>query len=118
MNDTVTSDSSFNDIFSIVTSIMVTTISFIGNTAVILILSKQEFKKEPLFRYLITASIFDTVNAIMIWPANYLDIFLKNQINWICKCFTLMNNVLGTFSSYINILVSIDTLMLVKYEIS
>jgi hypothetical protein len=115
MNDTLTSYSIINDTLSFESPVMITTISIIGNTAVILILSKQEYRKEPLFRYLITATIFDTVNAIMIWPANYLDIFMINQIDWSYKVYKFSNNMLATFSSYMNNLTSIDTLMIVKY---
>ena len=115
MNDTLTSYSIINDTLSFVSSVMITTISIIGNTAVILILSKQEFRKEPLFRYLITATIFDTVNAIMIWPTNYLDIFMINQIDGSCKVYKFSINMLATFSSYMNNFTSLDTLMIVKY---
>ena len=83
-NNTTTSDSIVNDTFGFVSSVTMTTIAIIGNTAVILILSKKEFRKEPLFRYLIICTIIGTLNVGMIWPSLFHDRFLINKLIWAC----------------------------------
>ena len=92
-----------------------TKIAIIGNAAVIRILSKKEFLKEPLFRYLITPTVLNTLNVFILWPANFLDSFFINQFDFSCKFYFFTNNMLARFSAYMNNLTSLETLIMVKY---
>jgi hypothetical protein len=115
MNET--SSENFEDgIFNLVSSILITIFALIGNSTVIIILTKPKFRKEPIFRYLIIGTIFDTLYAILIWPSTYPDFFLINKFEIICKIFYYINDTTGTFCSWINVLVTIDTLIIVKFS--
>ena len=62
------------------TSIAFTTTGSIGNTLVIYILSRPKFKKESLFRYLLIATINDTIFLSYIWSLSYISEFKLNSI--------------------------------------
>ena len=114
-NNTTTSDSIVNDTFGFVSSVTMTTIAIIGNTAVILILSKKEFRKEPLFRYLFVCTIFDILNVCLIWPSLFQNQLRISKLIWACLSYYYFNTVIGVFISWIQALVTLDTLILVKY---
>jgi hypothetical protein len=113
MNDTLSFN--YDDTFNLIAASIVSSIAIIGNLAVIIILTKPKFRNEPLFRYLIVGTIFDTLNAIMIWPSINPDRFLVNEIDFLCKFNYFLNNLMSTFSVCINVLIAVDTLMIVKY---
>jgi hypothetical protein len=112
MNNTLSTSATYN----LVSSIVVTTIAIIGNSAVVFILSKPIFQKEPLFRYLIFATVVDTVNIFQIWPNSFPEVFMINEIVLSCKLLYFLAGVVNTFSALNNVLVSIDTLVIVKYS--
>ena len=114
-NNTTTSDSIVNDTFGFVSSVTMTTIAIIGNTAVILILSKKEFRKEPLFRYLFVCTILDILNVCLIWPSLFQNQLRISKLIWACLSYYYFNTVIGVFISWIQALVTLDTLILVKY---
>ena len=102
--------------FQLISSILITIISLIGNLLVAFILLRlKEFKKEPIFRYLLFAAINDLLNCIFIWPMFYPDYFLINQFDISCKLFSFIITVLQQLSSWINVVISIDTYVMVKY---
>jgi hypothetical protein len=115
MNKTL-SENLEDGIFNLVSSIVVTIFALIGNSTVIIILTKPKFQKEPIFRYLIIGTIFDTLYAILVWPSTYPDFFSINRFEITCKIFYYINDITGTFCSWINVLVTIDTLILAKYS--
>ena len=96
-------------------SISVTIIALIGNSIVFYVLSKPAFKNKSIFRYLLVATIVDTVNAIQIWPSNFPDFFLINTLDIACKLWFYLGNVFGTYTSWLNIVISLDTLFAVKF---
>jgi hypothetical protein len=114
MNNSMTSYSITDDTFSFVSSVTVTTIAVIGNSVVFIISLKQAFRKEPLFRYLIIGTIFDTLNVLLIWPSLFRDIFSINQLRWACVSYWYFNQIISFFTSWINALISVDTFLLVK----
>ena len=115
MNDTMGNDNIQSGTFYLISSIAITTIAIIGNSTVFLILVKTQFRKELLFRYLIISTVFDTLNALLIWPNTYRDVFLINEQNLNCIVFYFTSDSITSFTSGMNVLTSVDTLMLVKY---
>jgi len=71
--------------FYLISSIAITTIAIIGNSTVFIILVKTQFRKEPLFRYLIISTVFDTLNALLIWltPTEMFFWINEQNLNWI-----------------------------------
>jgi hypothetical protein len=103
--------------FEFASSIMISAFSLIGNSLVAFILLKlKELKKEPIFRYLLVAAIFDQFNGIMIWPSYFQNVFLINQQEISCKLFYFFLTTLQEFSSWINVTISIDTYVMVKFS--
>ena len=113
--NTATSDSIVNDTFSFVSSVTITTIAIIGHTAVNLILSKQQFRKEPLFRYLFICTVFDILEVCLIWPSLFQDQLRISKLRWACLSYYYINAVISLSVSWIQALVTFDTLILVKY---
>jgi hypothetical protein len=75
MNDT--SSESDNDLFNLVSSIVTSSITLLGNSIIFYILAKPEFRSQSFFRYLFIGTILDTINVLFIWPTYYPDYFLK-----------------------------------------
>ena len=105
----------FQNAFNLGSSITVSILAIIGNSGVILILQKNIFRKQPLFRYLIIGTIFNTFNSFTIWPSIYKDFFLINEIDISCKLYYYLSNLFASYTPFINTLITIDTLMMVKY---
>ena len=113
-----TSINSFNYItFTFTSSIIITVMAIIGNSTVLFILTKPQFKKKSLFRYLFIATIFDAINALYTWLYNYQDFFMINQNELICKLIHYFGHVTYLFNPWINVFISIDTFMAVKFPI-
>ena len=115
MNNTLGKYQIPNDTFNLASSVIICTIAITGNSVVILVLAKPIFRKEPIFRYLLISTIFDTLNAMMIIPSTHSGLFLINQLNWRCKFYYYISDSMNTFCGWMNVLISIDTLMTVKY---
>ena len=110
-----TTSNDISDLFNLVSSISVSIIAIIGNSIVLFILTKQEFFKETFYRYLLIGTIFNTISALLIWPNNYPDLFLINEILISCQLYQYINDVSTTFSAWIIALCSVDTFLSVKY---
>jgi hypothetical protein len=102
------------DTLELIPLITINSVAIIGNSIVIIILMQRMFRKKPIFRYLIVATIFDTFNVILLWPNSYRHKFLINHIEIICKLFKFIDNMIGPFTAWVNVIASFDTLMLVK----
>lgn len=102
--------------FNLISSILLTAIGLVGNTIVIFILLQKQFRKVSLFRYLIMATIIDTLNFLFIWPANHPNFFYLNRIPIICKLFQYLSYVVYQLSVWIIVLSSIDRFLAVKYS--
>ena len=103
------------DTFNLASALTVTLAALIGNSLVIYVLSKPEFIKHSLFRYLLVATIFDTLNSLQIWPNNYDSFMLIKTLDIACKLWFYLGNVIGTYSSFMNIVTALDTFFSVKY---
>jgi hypothetical protein len=103
------------DYFNFIASLIFTIIAIIGNSLVLIILSKPKLRKESLFRYFIVTTIIDTINILLIWPFNFTDAFQINSSEISCKLFNYLPRVFYQFSPWINVLSSIDRLLAVKY---
>ena len=93
----------FEDIFILSSSTVLTIFGVIGNTLVLYILTQKEMRKVSMFRYLIAASFFDLVNCLTLWPYNYPKFFLMNSYLLSCKMQTSLQThfllqVHGSFS--------------------
>ena len=73
------------DLFHQVSSITISLVAIIGNSLIFYIFAKPEFKTQSFFRYLFFGTIFNTINALLIWPINYPDFFLINEILISCN---------------------------------
>ena len=96
-------------------SITVTICSLIGNTTVLYVLSSPKFWKEPIFRYMYIATIFDTLNAMSIWVANYPNFFLMNESLFSCELLQIIITNTGAYSNWINVGSSINTYIMVSW---
>ena len=74
-----------HELFNLISSITISAIALIGNSIIVYILAKPEFRKESFFRYLFFGTIFNTINALLIWPINNPDFFLINEILISCN---------------------------------
>ena len=54
------------DAFNMASSLTITIASLIGNSIVFYILTRPEFLKQTLFRYMLIATISDAINSITI----------------------------------------------------
>ena len=103
------------DAFNMASSLTITIASLIGNSIVFYILTRPEFLKQTLFRYMLIATISDAINSITIWPTNYPYDFLVFKVLISCKLFNFLVNISNSISPFMNVIGSIDTFLLVKY---
>jgi hypothetical protein len=61
--------------FNLVTAILFTVFALIGNCLVIFVLTKPKFLEVPLFRYLIVATIVETISVSFIWASGFPNVF-------------------------------------------
>ena len=94
--------------FYLISSICITTIGISGNGLVLFILTRPLFHKESLFRYLIIATIADTINVLFVWPDYFPEWFLIKKLNISCKVFHYLINIPFQFSAWVLVLSSID----------
>ena len=110
-----TSDYFNYDLLSLVSSITITTITLICNSIVLLIFSKKTFRNQPFIRYLFVCTIFDTICALIVWPSNYPDFFLINELDISCKLAHYINDVSIMISAWIDVIAALEILLLSKY---
>ena len=103
------------DYFNFIASILFTVISAVVNSLVLIILMKPKLLKESLFRYFIVTTIVDSINMFLIWPFNFQDAFQINSSQISCKLFNYLPRVFYQLSPWINVLISIDRLLAVKF---
>ena len=101
--------------FNIVAAIVLTTIGLIGNSLVLYIITRPQFLKVALFRYLIVATIFDTINFLFIWPSDLPEAFYMNKYAIICKLYQYLSYMAYQFSIWIIVLSSVDRYLAVKF---
>ena len=96
-----------------VSAITFTTVSVLGNSIILYVLSKYEFRRQSTFRYLFIGTIFNTINANYLWPIFIYNYYFYNEI--FCRLFNYIIRVTHLCSSWINVINSIDTFCTVKY---
>jgi hypothetical protein len=101
--------------YNLITTILFTTISFIFNPIVFLILTKPDFRKQSLFRYQVVGTVTDSLNIIMIWANFYPNFFKINESETNCKFISYITQVLTQLSLWINVVSSIDRLLAVNF---
>ena len=106
-----------NNYFHLSASIAITLLTIIGNSLVIYVLIKPLFRKETFFRYLAVASIFDILSALCIWLAYFPDFFLINEVDFMCKLYGFLPNLMNECSTWVIVLSSIDRLLAVRYPL-
>ena len=100
---------------TLLTPIVIFVISGIGNSIVIAILTRVQFRKIPLFRYLIVAAVFDFLNTAMSIVDFNTDFFQINIFCFNCKIFNYTAFFIYQCSPWIMVICSIDRLLAVKY---
>ena len=101
--------------FNFISSTVFTTIAIIGNSLVLIILTSRIFRKNSFFRFMIVATVFDTLHVLAMWPSNFPDFFKINQLSISCKLFAYLSIVFGLGSPWMNLLSSIDSYLSIKF---
>ena len=101
--------------FNLVTAILFTVFALIGNCLVIFVLTKPKFLEVPLFRYLIVATIVETISVSFIWASGFPNVFGINSYDINCKMYVYLSFVFLQFGPWINVLGSIDRYLSVKH---
>ena len=102
--------------FNLVTAVILTVFCLIGNSIVLFVLTKPKFLEVPLFRYLIVATIVETISVLFIWASGFPNIFGINNYDINCKMYVYTSLVFLEFGPWINVLSSIDRYLSVKHE--
>jgi hypothetical protein len=95
-------------------SVAFTSTGLIGNSMVIFILSRPKFRKESLFRYLLIATIVDSIYLFTIWPFSYHE-ELNTTIEIMCKLGPYITRIIYQLSPWIMITSSLDRYIATKY---
>jgi hypothetical protein len=101
--------------FNLVTAILFTVFALIGNSLVIIVLTKPKFLEIPFFRYLIVATIVETISASFIWASGFPNVFGINSYDINCKMYVYLSFVFLQFGPWINVLGSIDRYFSIKH---
>jgi hypothetical protein len=113
MNDT--SRKTKIDVLYQASLITIFSIALLGNTIIFYILANPEFCGQSFFRYQFIGTIFDTINVLFIWPFNYQDYFLMSKLKVSCILINYFNGIFTSLSTWLLILSSLDTFLVVKY---
>ena len=92
-----------------------TMIGILGNTIVLIILSRPEFRKESTFRYLIVSTLGSTVKVFFTWPLGFPDFFMITQIDLVCKIVSYTSFIAGRWMPWVNSLSAIDRYLAVRF---
>ena len=116
MNDTHENNYEFDhNSFILVFLSVITTFALIGNSIVIYILTKPEFLKQSLFRYLLVGTFINTIIQVLAWLFFYPDSIYMNENMLSCKLFFYIGNIFLSLTPYLNVLTSLDTCFAVRY---
>ena len=106
---------SFNFYFNISTAVLLTIVGFIGNSLVLFILTRKQFRGVSMFRYYSFVVAFETPEILSIWVLNFPKIFLLTEKAIACKLIQYFSNVLAIFVTWMPPIISIDRYISVKY---
>jgi hypothetical protein len=113
----ITEDFSKWEVLRVASAISIVTVGIIGNSVVFYILTRQEFLKNSFFRYVLISTCFDALNSLQTIPYTFSDFFKMKELDISCKlCFYIINLTL-TMSPWMNVIISIDVFILIKYPL-
>ena len=101
--------------FTLVSSSILTILSFIGNSLVIYILTRTEFRNIALFRFLTASAVFDIIATMFVWMIIFQETFGINKTDLNCQIFIYFSDVTLTTSIWIVAYTGIDRVMSVKF---
>ena len=113
MSDNI--DSSLIFTINFTSTAVLTVFALVGNSLVLFILSKPEFLKVSMFRYLFAATIFDTINVLASWPSVFPDAFQINNNSLSCKLYLYFFFIPFQTSPWIISMSSVDRYLSIKY---
>ena len=102
-------------ILNLTASTTFTVIGILGNTIVLIILSRPEFLKESTFRYLIMSTLGSTVRVLFTWPLGFPDFFMVTKIGLVCKIVSYTSFIAGRWMPWINSLSAVDRYLAVRF---
>ena len=101
--------------FNLVTAILFSVFCLIGNSLVLLILTKPKFLEYPLFRYLIVATVAETISVLFIWASGFPNVFGINSYDINCTMYVYLSILFLQTGPWINVLSSVDRYLSVKF---
>ena len=105
---------SFTFYFNISTAVILTIVGFIGNSLVLFILTRKQFRNVSMFRYHSLLVTFETLQMISIWILNFPNIFLLNENTIACKLIQYVSKVVASSVTWFGPIISIDRFISVK----
>ena len=105
----------FNYFFNLSTSGILTIVGIIGNSLVLFIFRRKQFRDISMFRYYSFLVALETVEIPLIWIYYFPKIFLFNKIEIICKLLQFFSSVLAVFATLMPVVISVDRFVNVKY---
>ena len=103
------------DLINIITTISFTVIGLVGNSLVLYVFSRKEFREKAMFRYLIAATIFDILNLLLLWFYNYPEQFKMNTYSFNCKIIVYLVNFAYSTNPWFILLSTFDRFLHVYY---
>jgi len=107
-------DPSFQHDLTLYSSIVITVAGILGNSLILLVISKKEFRRVPMFRFLICSTTSDTVTLFFLWGSVFHGFVRRDSDNISCKLFSVLNYLFYHLSTYIMVLCSIERVLSLK----
>ena len=98
--------------------IILTIIGLIGNGFVLYVLTRKQFIKITLYRYLIAITISDVINLLFLWPMNYHHLFLMDSNSINCKSIMFTSSMFNSVTPWFILLSSFDRFLSIKYPLT
>jgi hypothetical protein len=107
-------DPTFEHDLTLYSSILITVAGILGNSLILLVISKKEFRRVPMFRFLICSTISDTITLFFLWGSVFHELVRRDSDNISCKLFSVLNYLFYHLSTYIMVLCSIERVISLK----
>ena len=102
-----------NHQFTLISSIVLTVVGFIGNSITIMIVARPEMRNISMFRYLLASMVNDCLVLMTMWLFNFPEIFINDSIS--CKWNTYLEYLNFNYSGWIVVVSLADRFITVKY---